>query len=109
MNPSGISEIVLVVRDVHVAAAFYRDVVGLTPRTRPADDWAWFLVGDGPETQSLAVTLGPLLYEEHSPRPAGQRWGPIHFALHVPRAGLALAVERVRAHGVPVFGPQEFK
>src|SRR5262245_5847268 len=105
----GISEIVLVVRDVRAAAAFYRDVVGLAPRTPESDDWAWFRTGPGERPPLLAVTRGPLLFEEHSPRPAGGRWGPVHFALEVPRTELEAAAERVRSHGVPVFGPQRFE
>ncbi len=104
----GLSEIVLVVKDVALAARFYREVVGLTPITEPNERWAWFRV-DAAGAQYLAVTTGPLLFEEHSPHPAGRRWGPVHFALRVDRAELGAAAARVRAHGIEVHGPQRLE
>lgn len=109
MSSIGLSEIVLIVRDVSKAAAFYRDVVGLTPNTEANDAWAWFWAGTPGVAQRLALHQGPLLFEEHSPRPPGARFGAIHFALHVPREELGAAVERVRASGTAVYGPQRFE
>ena len=109
MFSSGISEIVLIVRDVQASARFYREVVGLEPRT-PADDaWAWFWAGEPGRAQSLALHKGALLFEEHSPLPEGERWGQVHFALDVPREKLEDAVEHVRSYGVEVYGPTEFE
>lgn len=106
MTIRGISEIVLVVRDVRTAAHFYRDVVGLAPETEPDERWAWFRIDqDSGAPQRLALTTGPLLFEEHSPRPPGERWGPVHFALHVPRTDLERRTELVRRSGVEVHGP----
>lgn len=107
---SGISEIVLVVEDVARAARFYREVVDLQPSTYGSGpEWAWFWVGDPKNHQRLAVHKGPLLYEEHSPHPEGKRWGQVHFALNVESARLSEAVEHVKACGVEVYGPIDFK
>jgi catechol 2,3-dioxygenase-like lactoylglutathione lyase family enzyme len=104
----GIAEIVLVVPDVLAAARFYRDVVGLAPDGEPNERWAWFFTGDGGSAKRLAMAKGPLLFEEHSPLPEGERWGRVHFALHVPRERLDDALANVRAHGVEVHGPVHF-
>lgn len=104
----GLSEIVLVVQDVRAAAKFYREVIGLVPETDPTDEWAWFWAGAPGEPQRLALHKGSLLFEEHSPRPPGQRWGPVHFALQVDRAHLEAAAARARESGVPVYGPTRF-
>lgn len=109
MPPTGFAELVLVVRDVPLAAHFYREIVGLPPATQPTDSWAWFWAGAAGTNQRLAVHKGPLQYEEHSPLPAGRRFGPIHFALEVPRDQLDAQVERLRAHGVALFGPRHFE
>lgn len=103
--PVGLSELVLIVADIPAAAAFYRDCVGLIPCTPETDTWAWFWAGDLGQAQRLALRRGPLLFEEHSPLPAGRRFGPVHFALSVPRAQLKGAVERLRSAGVKVHGP----
>lgn len=104
-----LSEIVLVVRDLPAAAAFYRDVLGLTPARPQSPDWAWFWVGDPARCQRLAVHKGPLLFEEFSPRPAGHRFGPVHVAFYVPRHELADMLDRLRAAAVPVHGPQRLE
>ena len=103
--PSGLSEIVLIVADVKNSAAFYRDVVQLIPESDPDDGWAWFWAGEPGVTQRIALHKGPLLWEGKSPLAGGQRWGPIHFALHVPRSQHAGAVAHVRSKGVEVYGP----
>ncbi len=109
MMPAGLSEVVLIVSDVPAAAAFYRDVVGLVPCAPASEGWAWFWAGQEGSAQRLAVHRGSLLFEEHSPLPPGRRFGPIHFALHVPRTGLDAAVDRVRAAGVMVHGPKRLE
>jgi catechol 2,3-dioxygenase-like lactoylglutathione lyase family enzyme len=103
----GLSEIVLIVSDVPRAARFYREVVGLVPATEADEAWAWFWAGPVGARQRLALRKGPLLFEEHSPRPPGERWGRVHFAFEVPRADLEPAVAQVRAAGVAVYGPTQ--
>ncbi|MGA9532884.1 MAG: VOC family protein [Anaerolineales bacterium] len=99
-----ISEIVLMVEDVPAAASFYRDAVGLTPE-RPADEsWAWFQLGDSGSSR-IGLHHGSLLFEDQSPHPPGERWGPVHFALAVERRNLPQAIGRVRQHDVEVHGP----
>ena len=103
------AEIVLVVGDVKVAAKFYEEIVRLEPQGLADDDWAWFWLGDAGTPRRLALHRGPLLFEEHSPLPEGQRWGRVHFALNVPRERLESATAHVRAAGTPVYGPTRFE
>lgn len=109
MPISHYAEIVLIVNDVRKAAAFYRDVVGLEPASEPNDEWAWFWVGPKARGERLAVHKGSLLFEEHSPHPEGRRWGNVHYALTVPRDELDAALNRVKEHGVTIYGPQRFE
>lgn len=103
----GLSELVLVVTDVQASALFYREVVGLEPESEAGDEWAWFRMGAG--VQRLGLRRGPLLFEAHSPHPAGSRWGPVHFALQVARDQFQQAVEQVRASQIEVYGPTRFE
>lgn len=105
----GLAEIVLIVEDVPRAARFYREVVGLTPATEADDEWAWFWTGESHGSPRIALHRGPLLFEEHSPHPPGQRWGRVHYAFTVPRQKLAAALEHLRTHGIEVYGPQRFE
>lgn len=109
MPARSLSELVLLVRDVPRAAAFYRDLVGLVPARPPSDEWAWFWVGDPAHRQRLAVHKGPLLFEEFSPRPQGQRFGPVHFVLEVDRHELLPMIDRLRRAAIPVHGPQRLE
>jgi catechol 2,3-dioxygenase-like lactoylglutathione lyase family enzyme len=105
---TGLAELVLIVEDVPRAADFYRDVVGLEPES-PADDaWAWFFAGERGQPQRIALHKGSLLFEEHSPRPAGKRFGNVHLAFEVPRERFDAAVAHVRASGNAVYGPTRF-
>ena len=79
-----LAEIVLVVEDVGVAAKFYEEVVGLSVHRPANDDWAWFWMSEPGIPRRLALHKGPLLFEENSPYPAGQRWGRVHVAFNVP-------------------------
>jgi catechol 2,3-dioxygenase-like lactoylglutathione lyase family enzyme len=105
MTTRGFSEIVLIVEDVRKAAEFYEHVVGLELEHKSGDEWAWFFAATGDRKQRLAVHRGSLMFEEHSPRPEGERFGQVHFAFDVAREELDAAVERVRAAGVDVWGP----
>lgn len=110
MYTSGLSEIVLVVKDVKTSAAFYQEVVGLQPRKEGSNgDWAWFWAGSPGQQQLVALTKGPLLFEEKSPLPEGKRWGQIHYAFHVPRPKLEIAIKNVKEKGVELYGPVNFK
>lgn len=105
----GFSEIVLIVADVIQAARFYRDVVCLIPCMEASADWAWFWSGMPGSSQRLALHKGNLLFEEHSPHPPGQRFGPVHYAFHVARPDLEAAASHIRGCGVAVFGPMRLE
>jgi catechol 2,3-dioxygenase-like lactoylglutathione lyase family enzyme len=105
----GLAEIVLIVEDVPASARFYEDVVGLKPETEASADWAWFWAGEEGTPQRVALHRGPLLFEEHSPYPEGERFGRVHFAFDVARADLDAAVDRVRTAGVELYGPVELE
>ncbi len=106
MSVRGLSELVLVVKDVERAAAFYREAVGLRPEKEADAGWAWFLLCDDP-VQRLALAKGPLLFEEKAPR--SPAFGAVHFALRVERADIEDALARLRGHGVEVMGPTRFE
>jgi catechol 2,3-dioxygenase-like lactoylglutathione lyase family enzyme len=105
----GLAELVLIVDDVPASARFYEKVVGLTPEHEASDEWAWFWAGKAGVPQRIALHRGPLLFEEHSPYPEGERFGCVHFAFEVARDELDAAVDRVRSAGVEVHGPTEFE
>lgn len=109
MFSKGLSEIVLVVKDVRKSARFYQDVLGLVPERKADDIWAWFWTGEPDSSQRIALHKGSLLFEEHSPLPEGKRWGQVHFALEVVREKLEEAVRHVRDEGVEVYGPTYFE
>lgn len=104
----GLAEIVLIVNDVGASARFYREVVGLIPASKADDEWAWFWAGSPGEAQRVALHKGPLLFEDQSPHPQAQRWGPVHYALLVPPDELEAGADHIRGEGVRVFGPVRF-
>ena len=106
MHSAGIHEIVLVVKDIGKAVGFYRDVVGLTLRGEPTNDWALFATISPEHPQWLGLHRGDLLYEEHSPRPKGQRFGPVHFALQAREPSPDAFLRRAASQGFKVHGPQ---
>jgi len=105
---TGFAEIVLIVEDVKRSFEFYRDVVGLEVLKEADDEWAWLWIGKPEKGQRIGLHKGKLLFEEHSPYPEGERWGRVHYALHVPRDRIEEALEHVRSHDVEVYGPKEF-
>jgi catechol-2,3-dioxygenase len=109
MFTEGLSELVLVVRDVRAASRFYREIVGLVPMTEATDEWAWFWTGRPEASPRLALRKGALLFEEHSPHPPGQRWGHVHYAFEVPRPRLNQALRRLRERDVVLHGPRRFE
>ncbi len=109
MSTLGLAEIVLIVEDVPVSARFYEDVVGLKPESEASDEWAWFWAGQEGMQQRVALHRGPLLFEEHSPFPEGERFGRVHFAFEVARDELDAALDRVRSADVAVYGPVELE
>lgn len=106
---SGISEIVLIVKDVKKAAAFYKNIVGLMPITETTANWAWFWTGKANTSPRLGLHKGKLLYEEHSPIPEGKRWGKIHFALEVKRENLDFALNKISNAKIKIYGPEKFE
>lgn len=125
MTPSGrgLSELVFVVDDVPECADFYERVIGLSPDETngttppPVDDgarawhndWAWFWTGAPGASARLALTTGPLYFQERSPLPEGERFGRVHFAIEKPRAEMAAAIARLREHGVEVLMGEDGK
>lgn len=109
MFSTGFAEIVLIVEDVLKSAEFYREIVQLSPMTKPSNEWAWFYVDKENGQEKLALRKGKLLFEEFSPHPEGERWGHIHFALSVPELRLSEAVDHLRRNGIEVYGPQKFE
>ena len=109
MFATGLSEIVLIVKDLKASVRFYEEVVGLTPYVKPDEDWAWFWSGSPGQSTWVALHKGTLLFEEKSPLPEGKRWGQVHYAFNVPREKLEAAVQHVRGKGVEVYGPVNFK
>ena len=105
-----LSEIVLVSNDVPRAAAFYREIFGLTPEH--LDDWAWFRLAGKDDNHAscvrLAIAPGPLLYQEFSPKPETP-WGPIHFAFRFTREHAEQVMQRARDAGHTIHGPQRFE
>jgi len=99
----GISELILVVKDVEAVFAFYRDVVGL-----PVDDdsnatFKWLWAGAPGRAQRIGITAGPLSFG------AAHCGGPQHFAFGVERARISELKSRLEAHGLDVEGPVEFR
>ncbi len=45
------------------------------------------------------------MFEEFSGLPAGQRFGPVHFAIGVDEREWALGIERLKETNTPFFGP----
>jgi catechol 2,3-dioxygenase-like lactoylglutathione lyase family enzyme len=99
----GLSELILRVRDVSRAVAFYRDVVGLAVEREPSSTWAWLWTGAPGSRPRLGLTSQPLSYG------AAHCGGPAHFAIAVARAAIPIEKARLEALGVAVEGPVTFE
>jgi catechol 2,3-dioxygenase-like lactoylglutathione lyase family enzyme len=105
----GLHEIVLVVRDPRAAARFYGDLLGLEPISEATDDWGQLWTMGKDHEQWIGFTNGSLLYEEFSPRSAGARFGPVHFAFRGDRAELDQFLARAKEMGVRLLGPHRWE
>jgi catechol-2,3-dioxygenase len=97
-----LSEIILVVKDVEVAFAFYRDVVGLAVDQDANPKFKWLWAGAPGRAQRIGITEGPLSFGAAHVR------GPHHFAFAVERARNPELKARLEAHGLEVEGPVAF-
>ena len=87
-----ISELVLEVRDLVRAVAFYCDVLGLSV-IRQSEQRAWLLAGGGTRIGLWTPELGPGIAN-------GRGGSHVHFAFHVADADFDETVARLEAHGL---------
>lgn len=99
----GLSELILRVKDVPRALAFYRDVVGLAVERQDSDTWAWLWTGPRGELPRLGLTSRPLSFG------AAHTGGPAHFAIAIARAAIPAEKTRLEALGIEVEGPITFE
>ena len=99
----GLSELILVVKDVRRAARFYTEVVGLPVDEPPSDRWCWLWCGAPGRLPRLGLTTGPLTFG------AAHCGGPTHFAFGVPRSAIPREKARLEMLGVAVEGPVHFE
>jgi catechol 2,3-dioxygenase-like lactoylglutathione lyase family enzyme len=109
MLSAGLHEIVLVVKNVSRSVQFYQDVMGLVLKSEPSNEWARFATISKENPQWLGITSGDLLYEENSPRPPGERFGPVHFAFKSLEPTPEKFLLNAKNNGVKVYGPQKWK
>lgn len=98
----GLSELILRVKDVPRAVAFYREVVGLALERQDSPEWAWLWSGAPGALPRLGLTSRPLSFG------AAHTGGPAHFAIAVARAAIPAEKARLEALGVEVEGPVTF-
>ena len=101
--PWGVSEVILVVKDVARSLAFYRDVVGLQVDNASHSQFAWLWAGPPGTQQRIGVTTGPLSFG------ASHVEGPQHFAFGTENARIDDLKAALERHGVEVEGPVEFR
>ena len=99
----GISEVILVVRDVARSLAFYRDVVGLQVDDASHPHFAWLWAGLPGAQQRIGVTAGPLSFG------AAHVKGPQHFAFGTENSRIDDLKAALEREGVEVEGPVEFR
>ena len=95
---TGISELVLEVRDLEAARRFYGETLGFeeTRYGEGRDDRRWYLVGD-------TARLG--IWTPQVGLAGGQGGIHVHFAFHLDREELDPLLERLRSRGSEVEGP----
>lgn len=98
----GISEVILVVKDVERSTAFYRDVVGLIEDDVSNAKFHWFWAGRPGKSQRIGITAGPLSFG------AAHCGGPQHFAFGTERSRIRKLKAALEAWGLAVEGPVEF-
>lgn len=91
MQVRAIDFIVVQVKDMGQAVAFYRDTLGLTPLDDPGKTWAEFEAGN--------ATIALSAFGESAPGAAEA--GTISFALAVP--DVTAAVEELKGKQVPIL------
>ena len=99
----GLSELILRVRDVPRALAFYRDVVGLAVEEVSSETWAWLWTGAPGRLPRLGLTSRPLSFG------AAHCGGPAHFAIGIARTAIPEEKARLEALGIEVEGPITFE
>ena len=99
----GLSELVLRVKNVTRAVAFYRDIVGLAVEVQPSETWAWLWTGARGRLPRIGLTSRPLSFG------AAHTGGPAHFAIAVPRAAVPAEKARLESFGIEVEGPVFFE
>jgi catechol 2,3-dioxygenase-like lactoylglutathione lyase family enzyme len=98
---TGISELVLEVRDLEAASAFYRDVLGFeeTMHGEGREDRLWYLVGE-------SARIGLWTPQEGI---AGGRGGAhVHFAFHLRAEDFDPLLKRLQTAGAELIGPIRF-
>lgn len=100
--PHGISEVILVVKDVARSLAFYRDVVGLQVDNEGNPKFAWLWAGSPGVQQRIGITAGPLSFG------ASHIKGPQHFAFGTENARIDELKAALEREGVEVEGPVDF-
>ncbi len=109
---SGLVELVLVVADVRASTRFYVDVVGLTPEREPGEHWAWLWTGEPGDVTAgrLALTRGPLMFQERGPRgDVPDPFGPVHAAFRVAPEKIEAALTRLTESDIEVHGPVDLE
>ncbi len=100
---SGLSELILRVKDVPRAVAFYRDVLGLEVEKQDSATWAWLWSGAPGASPRLGLTSKPLSYG------AAHCGGPAHFAIAVAREAIPAEKARLESLRIAVEGPVTFQ
>lgn len=100
--PQGISEVILVVKDVALSFAFYKDVVGLAVDNAGNEKFAWLWAGPPGKSQRIGITTGPLSFG------AAHVKGPLHFAFGTEDARIEELKAALERHGLEVEGPVSF-
>ena len=98
---TSISELVLEVRDLEAASAFYREVLGFeeTMYGEGREDRRWYLVGE-------SARLG--LWTPRDGIGGGRGGAHVHFALHVPAGEFDAVVARLEEAGIELAASVEF-